>query len=291
LPQDFLPVLMGILIGGLTRGALYALIASGLTLVFGLTRIMNFAHGAFVMVGTYLSLTILQTLGDFTFALIIAPAVLAVLGLAVERVLLRPTYRAHGVNQFLLTYGLSLIISQLTLIIWGPVIHVIRIPVPLDGTFDVFGATFEVYSLFIVAVSITVLAVLYAFLRLSNFGLIVRAAIHSRDMISSLGVNIDLVYVILFTAGSAIAGLAGVLTGPLFSASLGLGQNIIIVAFVVVIVGGLGSLKGSLVGALIVGLSEVSSIFLIPVLHPYVIYIVLLIVLVVRPQGLFGWKE
>jgi branched-chain amino acid transport system permease protein len=289
--QDLLPLLMNIIIGGLTRGALYALIASGLTLVFGVTRIMNFAHGAFVMVGTYVSLTILETSGNFTLALVMAPAILAGLGLVVERFLLRPTYRAHGVNQFLLTYGLALIISQLTLIIWGPVIHVIRIPAPLDGRIEFFGATFLVYSFFIVGVSIVVLTSLFAFLRLSNFGLMVRAAVFSRDMISALGVNINAVYVVLFTVGSAMAGLAGVLAGPLFSASLGLGQDIIIVAFVVVIVGGLGSLRGSLVGALIVGLSELCSIFLLPSLEPYVIYIVLLIVLVVRPQGLFGWKE
>lgn len=276
------------IVNALQMGALLFLVASGLSLIFGLMHVVNLAHGVFYMAGAYLALTLAGRLGHFYWALLIVPALTAVLGVLVERTLLSRTYGRGMYPQVLLTLGLVFACDELVRIIWGPQIQTLAPPAELQGSLDVLGVAVPLYRLLVVLIGAVVVVALVALFGRSRLGAMVRASVDDREMASALGIDVRRLFTGVFAVGSALAGLAGVLSVPLFNAFPGMGSEILISALVVVVVGGMGSLAGALIASLIIGAATVVGQVYAPAFSTGFIYLVLVLVLLVRPQGLMG---
>lgn len=276
------------IVNALQMGALLFLVASGLSLIFGLMHVVNLAHGVFYMAGAYLALTLAGRLGHFYWALVIVPVLTAVLGVLVERTLLSRTYGRGMYPQVLLTLGLVFACDELVRIIWGPQIQTLAPPAELQGSLDVLGVAVPLYRLLVVLVGVVVMVALVVLFGRSRLGAMVRASVDDREMASALGIDVRRLFTGVFAVGSALAGLAGVLSVPLFNAFPGMGSEILISALVVVVVGGMGSLAGALIASLIIGAATVVGQVYAPAFSTGFIYLVLVIVLLVRPQGLMG---
>lgn len=276
------------IVNALQMGALLFLVASGLSLIFGLMHVVNLAHGVFYMVGAYLALTLAGRLGHFYWALVIVPALTAVLGVLVERTLLSRTYGRGMYPQVLLTLGLVFAGDELVRIVWGPQIQTLAPPAELQGGVDILGVAVPLYRLLVVGIGAVVVAALVAVFGRSRLGAMVRASVDDREMASALGIDVRRLFTGVFAVGSALAGLAGVLSLPLFNAFPGMGSEILISALVVVVVGGMGSLAGALIASLIIGAATVVGQVYVPAFSTGFIYLVLVVVLLVRPQGLMG---
>jgi branched-subunit amino acid ABC-type transport system permease component len=270
------------------------LIASGLSLVFGVLGVLNFAHGSLYMYGAFLTFTFSRVVltnvpGYFWLVLLIVPLLIAALGALIEMGLLRFIYRADPLYQLLLTYGIVLILSDLVKLIWGAENRTVPRPPGFEGSVTIFGQLFPSYSVYILLpCSILTMLGLYAFLNHTRLGRLVRAATQDREMISALGVNVRLLYTTIFVIGAWLGGLGGAITAPMRAVYPGMDVDVIIEAFIVVVVGGLGSMAGTALGALIFGLFRSFGTMVAPQLETLFIYILMAVVLVTRPQGLLG---
>lgn len=276
---------------GLVYAMLLFLVASGLTLIFGMMGVLNFAHGALYMLGAYFSYTILRMIGNFWLSLLIAPILVGILGVTIERFLLRKTYVYGHAHELLLTFGIAYIVGELVKWIWGNEPLLIKIPKILDGTLTFFGISYPTYRIFILFISFTVFIILFLILFKTRAGIIVRAAVSNSEAVNALGINVPLVFMVLFGTGAALAGLAGVIAGPYLIANPGMADTIIIDLFVVVVVGGLGSLWGALLASFFIGELQSFGILLIPQLAIVFEFLLMAVVLIVKPEGLLGEKE
>jgi branched-subunit amino acid ABC-type transport system permease component len=286
------PTFLAIQLGnGLALAMLLFLIASGLTLVFGVAGVLNFAHGSFYMLGAYAAFTVgalLPGSRSFWVGLLVAPLVVGVVGVVVERFFLCRTYGRPPVTQLLLTFGFILILDDFVQIIWGADLKSIPTPAVLAGSLQVGRATFPLYSLFLIGFGPVVAAAMYVILYRTRAGKILRAAADDRETASTLGINVSRLFALVFLCGSALAGLAGALSGPVRAVTPSMGVEIIIEAFAVVVIGGLGSLAGAFWGSLIIGFVNAVGVTLVPEFAMVFVYLLMGVVLVVRPQGLLG---
>ncbi|MGH2625782.1 MAG: branched-chain amino acid ABC transporter permease [Anaerolineales bacterium] len=273
---------------GLVLGGILVLLAIGLSLIFGLMTVVNFAHGSFFMLGAYVGFFVLGYTKSFWAALVIAPLVVGAFGLVIERLLIRPLYGRGPNDPLLLTFGLSLVLVEAVKLVAGKLGLTLDPPAALAGAVDLGFMKFPAYRLFVLAVTAIVLVALWLFLEKTNIGLIVRAGSRDALMVRALGINLGRVWFLIFGLGIAMAGLAGILAGPLRGVYAEMGIEIIIEAFVVVVVGGMGSLPGAIVAGLLIG--EVISLttFFAPKLAEIVVFIVMALVLLARPSGLLG---
>jgi branched-subunit amino acid ABC-type transport system permease component len=280
---------------GLANGMLLFVVAAGLSLIFGVTRIINFAHGAIFMLGAYIAFTIVSTLGQsltsFLLALIGSTVATFLFGIAFEMLFLRRIYRSQQTFQLLLTFGLVLVLGDAVRLIWGREENSVSVPAQLAGIVHPFGVAFPVYRIALIGVGVAICIGLWGLLHLTRWGMLVRAATVDREMLQSLGVRVRQIFTLVFGLGSGLAGFAGGLAAPIMSIGPGLHAQVLIDAFVVVVIGGMGSLPGALVGALLVGQANAFGTLAFPSLAIVVPFLVMTILLVVRPWGLMGRAE
>ncbi|MHC4457812.1 MAG: branched-chain amino acid ABC transporter permease [Planctomycetota bacterium] len=279
------------LLNGLTRGSMYVIIASGLSLIFGLMEVINFAHGALYMLGAYFGLTLFKLTGNFWLSLILAPLIVGVIGILLEYSSFRPLYGRSPLYHILLTFGLVLIIGNAAELVWGKAYHIFPRPDALSKMTSFMGIDYPAYRLFVLAVGLAISVFFWLMLKKTKFGLIIRAGTHNREITSAFGIDISRYFTFVFGFGVAIAGAAGVLMAPILSVHPHMGDGIIITAFIVVVVGGLGSLSGAALAGILIGVFESFSVILFPAFTGAVMYIIMVVVLLVRPQGLLGVEE
>ena len=286
---EWLTTVLFLLVNGLIWGLIIALIALGLSLIFGVMGIVNMAHGDIYMIGAVIALTLSPYLGNFWLGLLIVPLIIAVIALPVERWVLRP-YEGHHSVTMIATTGISFILQQGILATYGGIPKQMVNPWPV--TFNLFGVAYEGYRLLIAALSILILLVLWLFLYKTAYGILIRAAIQDRDMASAMGIDVSRVLMTTFVLGSILAAIGGVLAAPVTQVFYLMGNDVVLLAFIVVIIGGLGSLAGALVAALgLSSLEGVMSSVLTPIQSKAAILIVMIIILMIRPRGLFGERE
>jgi branched-subunit amino acid ABC-type transport system permease component len=282
-------------LAGVSNGMLLFLISAGLSLIFGVLRIINFAHGSLFMLGAFIAVSVIALApgasGSFVAALIGASAGLAVLGIAIETGLLRRIYRAPHEYQLLLTFALVFILCDAAKLIWGREDNSVAVPTLLAGSSQALGLTFPTYRLFLIVAGAAVALGLWIVLHRTRWGVFVRAATMDRDMLSALGVNTRRLFTTVFAAGAALAGLGGALAAPIVAVGPGLHVQVIIDAFVVVVIGGMGSVVGAFVASLLVGVVNAFGVLAFPGLAVVLTFAVMAIVLIVRPWGLFGTPE
>lgn len=288
MPADSLAVYV---LNGLVQAACLFLVASGLTLIFGVLRILNFAHAALFMLAAYLAAQVSAWSGSFWVALLVVPPVLALLGAGLERGLLQRVYDAPVAYQLLLTFGVILLIKDVIKLLWGTAWKTFSEPPMLSGTLVVLGRPYPRYNLVYIGFVILLGLALWAFLNRTRTGKVVRAAAADRDMANAVGINVSLVYTGVCGLGTALAAIMGVFHGPMMNIHLDVDHHYIVEAFAVVVIGGLGSIPGALLGALLVGMLDSFGILIIPRFQMAFIYVVMAAVLVFRPQGLFGLRE
>ena len=273
---------------GLALGAIYVLFAIGLSLIFGMLTVVNFAHGAFYMVGAYVGVFLISMGGNFWLCLIGVPLIVGSAGMIVERFLIRPLY-GRGIDYpLLLTFGLSYVMIELIRIAFGKSGYPFDTPEVLQGAVDIGIGYFPLYRLFVIGAAVIVLLALWLFLERTSFGLIIRAGARDPQIVRVLGVDISRVWLFVFGIGTAIAGLAGLLAAPLQGVIPEMGANILAEAFVVTVVGGMGSIGGAVIAGLLVGVVVSMSSLFAPEMAKVSIFALMAIVLLIRPQGFFG---
>src|SRR5690348_17030181 len=277
---------------GLASAASLFLVASGLSIIFGVTRIVNFAHGSFYMLGAYLAFSFItwlpRTAIGFWGGIMLGALVVAILGALVEIVLLKRIYRSPELFQLLATFGVVLVVADAALKIWGAEELLAPRPPGLRGAVDIMGRAFPEYDLLLMAIGPVVLAALWLLFRRTRWGALVRAATQDRDMVSALGVNERWLFTAVFFLGSCLAGLGGALQLPRQAANLQMDITTIVEAFVVVVVGGLGSIVGAYIAAVLVAVVQAFGIVIVPKATLVLIFLVMAVVLAIRPHGLFG---
>lgn len=282
-------------LAGVSNGMLLFLISAGLSLIFGVLRILNFAHGVLFMLGALIAMSIASvlpvSLAGFAAALAGAAAGLALCGIAIETTLLRRIYRAPHEMQLLLTFALVFIGGDAARLIWGREEHSVEKPAILAGSAHAFGMVFPLYRLFLIATGVVVAAGLWLMLYRTRWGIFIRAATMDRQMLSALGINTRTLFTAVFALGAALAGLGGALAAPVVAVGPGLHVQVIVDAFVVVVIGGLGSVLGAFVASLLVGLVNAFGVLAFPGLAVVLTFACMAIVLIVRPRGLLGTAE
>jgi branched-chain amino acid transport system permease protein len=273
---------------GLVLGMIYVLLAIGLSLIFGLMTVVNFAHGALYMLGAYFGFFLLSQTKSFWVALIVAPLMVGALGLLIERFLIRRLYGRSPDDPLLLTFGLSLILVEGVKVFWGKIDLTLDPPRALAGAVDLGFMTFPAYRIFLIAVTVAVLIALYFFLGRTNIGLIIRAGSRDPLMVRALGIDLGRIWLLVFGLGTALAGLAGILAGPMRGAYAEMGVTMVIESFVVIVVGGMGSLLGAVVAGLLIGQVVGLTTLFLPKAAEIMVFMVMAVVLLVRPSGLFG---
>ena len=274
-------------LNGISFGALLFILAAGLSLIFGMMDVVNLAHGAFYMLGAYVTLAIVQRTGQFWLALLVAPAVVGLLGLILEPLLLR-RLRGRHLDQVLLTIGVSLVIADVLGLTFGREIHSIPLPAGLDRSTQVLGSDYPTYRLFVIAFGIALATALTLIHRRTRLGALIRAGVDDAQMLDALGVNIDRQFSRTFASGAALAGLAGVIAAPVFGIFPGMDVDALIYSLIVVVVGGLGSLSGAVAGAGLVGPADTFGKVLFPQFALALIFAIMALVLLLRPTGLLG---
>ena len=274
---------------GLIVGMLLFLVAAGLTLIFGVLRVVNFAHGTFYMLGGYVAYTTLEVTGSYALAVLAAAAAMAVFGVLFERLLIARVYGSNVLMQLLICYAVVLIFDDVVKIVWGPDFHAMGMPpaFQVPPLFIAGGVVPPFYAVLIGIAAVIALA-LGLGLALTRLGKTVRAAAHNPAMVGVLGINTTLLFAVVFAVGGALAGLAGALAAPVRSLSPGMGFSILIESFIVTVIGGMGSIGGALVAALMIGLLRGFGTIGFPGFTDGLIYAVMIAILVFRPQGLFG---
>jgi branched-chain amino acid transport system permease protein len=292
------------LLNGLQLGITLFLMSAGLTLVFGIMQVINLAHGSFYMIGAYVGATVTARTGSFILGILAALPAAALAGMLVEALVIRRLYKKDHLDQVLATFGLIMFFNELTRIIWGRQPLFMDVPPWLAGSIELIpGAPYPVYRIAVIVVGIMVGVLLYLLFTRTRLGMQIRAGASNREMAGALGVNIRLLYTLVFGLGTLLAGLAGVMAGPILAVESGMGESILILTFVVIVIGGIGSIRGALVGSLLVGLVDtLGRAFLPALLRLFLsaayadgvaaslasmsIYILMAAVLVCRPRGL-----
>jgi branched-chain amino acid transport system permease protein len=270
-------------------GLLLFLVASGLTLIFGIMGIINLAHGSFYMLGAYLAFSLTQFTGSLFLALPLGLALAVPFGLALERLFVTWLYGRDHLQQVLLTYGLILVIDETRSLFWGNDVHGVPVPRALDWSLPLTETlSYPVYRLLISGLCLLVAGGLYFVIQHTRLGMTIRAGASNREMTQALGIDIGRVYAFVFALGVALAALAGMIAAPVASVFPGMGGQILIVSFVVVVIGGIGSVKGALVAALLIGFADTFGKILVPQIAGMAIYLLMAVVLLVKPAGLFG---
>jgi branched-chain amino acid transport system permease protein len=273
---------------GLVYGMLLFLVSSGLTLIFGMMGVLNFAHGALYMLGAYFSFSVLRWTGNFWLSLLLAPLAVAVVGVVMERFFLRKVHAYGHAHELLITFGIAYIIEELVKMIWGNKPLLVVLPPSLSGSAAFLGIQYPVYRLFILGVSLLVFILLFSVLFKTRAGIIVRAAVANKKMTDALGFNVPLIFLLLFGMGAWLAGLAGVIGGPYLITNPGMAGTIIIDLFVVVVVGGLGSVEGALLASLLIGWIQSFGILFLPQFAIVFEFLLMALVLIFKPHGLLG---
>jgi branched-chain amino acid transport system permease protein len=297
------------LLNGLQLGIMLFLMSAGLTLVFGILQVINLAHGSFYMIGAYVGATVTARSGSFLLGVAAALPAAALTGMLVEAVVMRRLYRKEHLDQVLATFGLIMFFNEFTRIIWGRQPLFMDVPAWLSGSIEIVpGVPYPAYRIAIIAMGIVVGGLLYLLFTHTRIGMQIRAGASNREMAGALGVNIKLLYTLVFGLGTSLAGLAGVMAGPIMAVEAGMGESILIVTFVVIVIGGIGSIRGALLGALLVGMVDTLGraflptllrLFLPPAtadgvaasLASMSIYILMAAVLVWRPRGLLPAQQ
>ena len=273
-------------LNGLQLSALLFLLSIGLSVVFGLMNFINLAHGTLFMLGAYFALSAARAFDSFWLVLLVAPVGVAVVGGLLYLVLLRHMQRADPMKQVLVTFGLIFVGLESVMIVWGPLPHTIDVPDLLAGSSSVLGQVYPTYRLFIIALGLAVFLLLYLGLERTRLGAIVRAGVDNRTMVAALGIDIGLVFFLVFCLGCGLAGLAGVVAAPVFSIFPGMDMSVLILALIVVVLGGPGSLKGAGLGSLIIGIADTYGQVLVPELARVTIYALMALILIFKPAGL-----
>jgi len=269
-------------------GLLLFLVASGLTLIFGIMGVINLAHGSFYMVGAYMAFTLASLTGSFALALLLGLVLAVVFGYLLEWVFFSFLYEREHLQQVLMTYGLILVFEELRSLIVGDDVHGVAVPAWLAGGVPIgHDMSYPVYRLFISAVCLAVALGMYLLLKKTRLGMTIRAGSVNREMVQSLGVNITLLYRLVFAGGVALAVLAGMIAAPVSSVYPGMGAQVLIICFVVVVIGGIGSVRGALISALLVGLVDTFGKVLLPQVAGMLVYMLMAAVLLWKPEGLF----
>jgi branched-chain amino acid transport system permease protein len=278
------------LLGGVVLGLVYVAIAVGLTIVFGTLRLVNFAHGAFYAIGAYVGLVFAQRLGLWT-AFIAAPIAVALFAVLLDRLLLRFFYAKEATSQLLVTFGIALVVEEALRLLFGGTTQQYPLPASLTGSLSLGIFTYPAYRLYFAGGVLVMLILVWLFIERTNYGLIVRAGTRDRVMVQLLGGNIRLASTIVFALGAAVAGLVGAAASPIYSVDPSTGFAFLVPSFVVVVVGGLGSFWGAVLGGLLIGeLQSITTLYYAPAAN-VVIYLCMALVLVLRPQGLLGESE
>jgi branched-chain amino acid transport system permease protein len=290
-----LEAVAGQALSGLSVGMVLFLIAAGLSIIFGTLKVLNLAHGSIFMTGSFLCFGFTSLLahipGGFWWTLLLAPIAVALLGGLIEIVLLRRIYSQEMLYQYILTFALILILGESCKFFFGVGYHTVASPWPFNGKVLIWGLSFPVYNLFLISCGFAVFLGLTALMRYSALGRTVRAVTHNREMTNALGINVPRVYTGVFMLGSYLAGLAGTLMPPMSVVALGSDMNVIIECFIIVVIGGLGSLPGAFLGAIILGLMNAFGIYIIPKLAVAFAFMLMIVVLIIRPWGLLGKPE
>jgi branched-subunit amino acid ABC-type transport system permease component len=279
-------------LNALSQAAVLFFIACGLTLIFGIMRIVNFAHGGLFMLGAYVGYSVVAVTGSFWLSLILAPLVVGALGAAFERIFLARLYARQDAGAYLMvTFGLAIILAEAIRLAWGAQPLGVAIPDRLRGIVLVGNQPFPIYRAFLIAAGALSALALWQFLERTRAGLLVRAVAQNAEMVHALGTDVRAVRTGVFAFGCAMAALGGVLSAPLLTAFLGMGANVIIDAFVIIIIGGMGSFLGSIIGSLLVAFVQVFGSYYFEDLALALMYLLMLAVLIVRPGGLLGKEE
>ena len=292
-------------LNGLQFGLLLFLLAAGLTLVFGIMDLVNLAHGSLYMMGAYFAATFAALTGSFVLGAVLALVATLMVGMAVEVIAMRRLYGRDHLDHVLATFGLILFFDESVRLIWGPEGMSLPLPSWLNRSVQIMpGVNYSAYRLAIIVVTLVVAALLYVLVMRTRMGMLIRAGASNREMVGALGVNIKLLYTLVFGLGAALAGLAGLMQAPILTVQIGMGENILILAFVLIIIGGIGSIRGAFIAAILVGLIDTigrsflpdflrlllsarSASAISPALSSMLIYFLMAVVLVLRPQGLF----
>ena len=292
-------------LNGLQFGLMLFLLAAGLTLVFGIMDLVNLAHGSLYMVGAYFAATFAAWTGSFVAGALLALAATVLVGMAVEVIALRRLYGRDHLDNVLGTFGLILFFNELVRLVWGPAGMNISLPAWLNTSVEILpGLQYPSYRIAIIVTALVVALFLYVLVMRTRLGMLIRAGASNREMVGALGININLLYTLVFGLGAALAALAGLMQAPILTVQIGMGENILILAFVVIIIGGIGSIRGAFTAAVIVGLidtvgrgylpdvlrlvmSSRGASAIAPAMSSMLIYLLMAIVLVVRPEGLF----
>jgi branched-chain amino acid transport system permease protein len=293
------------LLNGLQLGIFLFLVAAGLTLIFGIMGLINLAHGSLFMIGAYVAATVTAWTGSFAVGLLAALPAAALAGVAIEFVVMRRLYDRDHLDQVLATFGLILFINEVVTMVWGRTPLFLNVPEVLKGSVEIIpGVPYPVYRIAIIAAGILVALILWLIITRTRAGMLIRAGSTNREMVAALGVDIALLYTALFAAGAVFAGFAGAMAGPLVSVQVGMGEQILILAFVTIVIGGIGSIRGALVGSLLVGIvdtlgrafvPDILKLFMAPAdadgvgagLSSMMVYLLMALVLIIRPSGLF----
>ena len=292
-------------LNGVQLGMLLFLLAAGLTLVFGIMDLVNLAHGSLYMLGAYFAATFATLTGSFVLALILAILASLIAGMVLEVIAIRPLYRRDHLDHVLGTFGLILFFNELVRLVWGPEGRTLSLPSQMLTAIQILpGVYYPIYRLVIILATLAVAGLLYALVMRTRLGMLIRAGASNREMVGALGINIKLLYTLVFGLGAALAGFAGVMQAPILTVQIGMGENILILAFVVIVIGGIGSIRGAFIAAVFVGLVDTVGRAFLPdllrlvlstsaastaarALSSMLIYLLMAIVLVVRPAGLF----
>jgi branched-chain amino acid transport system permease protein len=276
-------------LNGVQLGMMLFLMSAGLTLVFGIMNLINLAHGSLYMLGAYFAATFQKMTGSFLLGVALALPAVVLVGILIEVVVLRRLYDHDHLDQVLATFAMILFFNELVRIVWGPQAYFMALPEALGGTVELLpGIRYPAYRLAIVAAGGVVAMGLWYFIMRTRIGMLIRAGAANREMVGALGVNIRLLFTLVFGLGAGLAGFAGMMAGPILSVETGMGESILILTLVVIIIGGIGSVRGAFVAAILIGITDtVGRVTLPPALASMSIYILMAAVLFWRPQGLF----
>jgi branched-chain amino acid transport system permease protein len=292
-------------LNGVQLGMLLFLLAAGLTLIFGIMDLVNLAHGSLYMLGAYFAATFAALTDSFVLGALLALVATAVVGMVLEVIAIRPLYGRSHLDHVLGTFGLLLFFNELVRLVWGPAGMTLSLPSEMLRAVQIIpGIYYPVYRLVIILTTLAVGALLYVLVMRTRLGMLIRAGAANREMVGALGINIKLLYTLVFGLGAALAGFAGLMQAPILTVQIGMGENILILAFVVIVIGGIGSIRGAFVAALIVGLIDTlgraflpdllravlstnAALTLAPALSSMSIYMLMAAILALRPEGLF----
>jgi branched-chain amino acid transport system permease protein len=277
------------LLNAVQYGLLLFLLASGLTLIFGIMGVINLAHGSFYMLGAYLAFSLTQYTDSLMLAILLGLPLAVGFGLALERLFIARLYGRDHLYQVLLTYGLILVLDETRSLIWGNDVHGVPVPAALDWSVPLTQTlSYPVYRLLISVICLVIAGAMYLLIQSTRLGMMIRAGAANREMTEALGIDIGLVHGFVFALGVVLAALSGMIAAPVSSVFPGMGGQILIITFVVVVIGGIGSIKGALVGALLIGVVDTFGKVLVPQLAGMAVYLLMALILLVRPAGLFG---